>query len=83
MPLADLWIPESAREKRRVCGYCGTEFPWDKKRAWRSHVLHCDRQHGEQLEEHAAVMAGNAFTGILDKEQYAYKRRKAAEKKER
>lgn len=78
-----LWIPPEAvlekPEKRYRCLNCGTDFPGTQFTKYKRHVTLCVRQHPEAIEKHVHDTNSNVFTGIADKEQYEWVRRRAAQ----
>jgi hypothetical protein len=53
---------------------CGKVFSEDEKAQYVRHVGRCSTVNAEVLEEHAAMRAESAFTGVLDKEQQKWHR---------
>ena len=78
-----LWIPPDAdvRAKQYLCRNCGQKFFADHKQQYTRHVVACVRKNPEAIEAHREFQRSNAFTGILDTEQYEWVRQRAAEGK--
>lgn len=78
----EIWIPESAREEKphhSLCLICGQRFPKSQRQQFERHVAACSRKHPEHGEDIVAERDGNAVTGLLDPERYAFVRRRAAD----
>lgn len=82
--MPEIWTPASARIARepaprvRRCLTCGGEWPYEQRSQFERHAVRCSQKNAEIYEEHAAMMADSAFTGIYDTEQYEWLRRRSA-----
>lgn len=76
----ELWIPPSARERRRVivCELCKRRFPAEQEQQAHRHIKACLKRNIDVLQEH--VHRREQFHGddLFDLEFEAYLRREAA-----
>jgi hypothetical protein len=79
---ADLWIPDTAREKVARCFICQTRFPERQRAEWARHVAKCAKANEEVVAQAEADRTSSAYTQIYDKEQYDYLHKRAVERGE-
>lgn len=77
-----LWLPDSARQKRLKCLFCEREYPERQRPQFQRHLKKCVSDNWHEIDKKVKEREGNVFTGIADKERYRYEREKAVRERQ-